>query len=206
MATTTPNYGWDVPTSTDYVKDGATAIETLGDDIDASLFSITSGKNVGLVHINTTTFSASSGVNIDNVFTSDFDTYVLYLDATATGIVDAQYRFRNGSGNITATNYIRQQLQGASTTVSGARVSGFGYGVLGNLGGNITGVIATIWKPNKNDLKAVLATCVNDVGAGIKTTIEATGYTVATVATGINIFPGAATMTGTVRIYGMRNA
>jgi hypothetical protein len=37
MATTTPNFGWTVPTSTDLVKDGATAIETLGDAIDASL-------------------------------------------------------------------------------------------------------------------------------------------------------------------------
>jgi hypothetical protein len=35
MATTTPQFGWSVPTSTDYVKDGATAIETLGDAIDA---------------------------------------------------------------------------------------------------------------------------------------------------------------------------
>jgi hypothetical protein len=37
MATTTPNNGWAVPTSTDYVKDGAVAIETLGDAIDASV-------------------------------------------------------------------------------------------------------------------------------------------------------------------------
>lgn len=37
MATTTPNNGWSVPTSTDYVKDGASAIETLGDAIDASV-------------------------------------------------------------------------------------------------------------------------------------------------------------------------
>ena len=34
MATTTPNFGWAVPTSTDLVKDGAVAIETLGDAID----------------------------------------------------------------------------------------------------------------------------------------------------------------------------
>lgn len=38
MATTTPNYGWTVPTSTDLVKDGATAIETLGDAVDATVF------------------------------------------------------------------------------------------------------------------------------------------------------------------------
>lgn len=43
MATTTPNYGWVVPTSTDLVKDGATAIETLGDSIDASLVGLRGG-------------------------------------------------------------------------------------------------------------------------------------------------------------------
>ena len=36
MATVTPNFNWPVPTSTDLVKDGATAIEALGDSIDAS--------------------------------------------------------------------------------------------------------------------------------------------------------------------------
>mgnify|MGYP003632562435 FL=1 len=39
MATTTPNYGWSVPTSSDLVKNGATDIETLGDSVDASLWS-----------------------------------------------------------------------------------------------------------------------------------------------------------------------
>lgn len=43
MATTTPNFGWSVPTSTDLVKDGATAIETLGDAIDASLVDLKGG-------------------------------------------------------------------------------------------------------------------------------------------------------------------
>jgi hypothetical protein len=43
MATTTPNFGWAVPTSTDLVKDGAVAIETLGDSIDASLLDLKGG-------------------------------------------------------------------------------------------------------------------------------------------------------------------
>ena len=43
MATTTPNFGWTVPTSSDLVKNGATAIETLGDSIDASLVDLKGG-------------------------------------------------------------------------------------------------------------------------------------------------------------------
>jgi hypothetical protein len=37
MATTTPNFGWPVPTSSDLVKNGATAIEGLGDAIDTTM-------------------------------------------------------------------------------------------------------------------------------------------------------------------------
>lgn len=43
MATTTPNFGWSVPTSGDFVKNGATAIETLGDSIDASMMDLKGG-------------------------------------------------------------------------------------------------------------------------------------------------------------------
>jgi hypothetical protein len=45
MATTTTNYGWTVPQSSDLVKDGATAIATLGNDIDGYIAgSSASGK------------------------------------------------------------------------------------------------------------------------------------------------------------------
>jgi len=43
MATTTPNFGWSVPTPSDLVKNGAVAIETLGDSIDASLVDLKGG-------------------------------------------------------------------------------------------------------------------------------------------------------------------
>jgi hypothetical protein len=47
MATTTPNYGWSVPTSTDLVKDGATAIETLGDSADATVKALNPETTLG---------------------------------------------------------------------------------------------------------------------------------------------------------------
>jgi hypothetical protein len=61
MATTTPNFGWDVPTSSDYVKQGAVAIETLGDDIDATLYSVIgSNTKVGMQLLSTTALSGAS--------------------------------------------------------------------------------------------------------------------------------------------------
>jgi hypothetical protein len=66
MATTTPNFGWSVPTSTDLVKDGATAIETLGDAIDASLVDLKGGTTGQILTKNSNsdmdfTWSSESG-------------------------------------------------------------------------------------------------------------------------------------------------
>jgi hypothetical protein len=63
MATTTPNFGWTVPTSTDLVKDGATAIETLGDGIDASFVDL-KGGTTGQV------LAKASNTDLDYTWTS----------------------------------------------------------------------------------------------------------------------------------------
>jgi hypothetical protein len=41
---TTPNYGWDTPADTDYVTNGALSIRTLGDDADATVYSVEQAK------------------------------------------------------------------------------------------------------------------------------------------------------------------
>ena len=64
MATTTPNFGWAVPTSTDLVKDGAVAIETLGDAIDASLVDLKGGTSGQVLKKN-------SNTDMDFVWSSD---------------------------------------------------------------------------------------------------------------------------------------
>jgi hypothetical protein len=64
MATTTPNFGWAVPTSTDLVKDGAVAIETLGDAIDASLVDL-KGGTTGQV------LKKASGTDMDFTWSAD---------------------------------------------------------------------------------------------------------------------------------------
>jgi hypothetical protein len=65
MATTTPNFGWAVPTSTDLVKDGAVAIETLGDSIDASLVDLKGGTTGQVLAKATNTDMDFSWVAID---------------------------------------------------------------------------------------------------------------------------------------------
>ena len=78
MATTTPNFGWTVPTSTDLVKDGATAIETLGDGIDASFVGL-KGGTTGQV------LSKTSGTDLAFTWVAQDDS-----NAIQNAIVDAK--------------------------------------------------------------------------------------------------------------------
>jgi hypothetical protein len=78
MATTTPNFGWPVPTSTDLVKDGATAIEALGDGVDASLVDL-KGGTTGQV------LAKTSGTDLDFTWVTTDDT-----NAIQNAIVDAK--------------------------------------------------------------------------------------------------------------------
>ena len=93
MATTTPNYGWSVPTSTDLVKDGATAIETLGDSIDDSLWYSgygQAGKNkiingdFSINQRNFTTTPANSEYCFDRFFCPYSDGTVTFTPQTFT--------------------------------------------------------------------------------------------------------------------------
>jgi hypothetical protein len=78
MATTTPNFGWVVPTSTDLVKDGATAIETLGDSIDASLVDLKGGTSGQVL-------SKNSNTDMDFIWVTSDD-----ANAIQNAIVDAK--------------------------------------------------------------------------------------------------------------------
>ncbi len=101
MATVTPNFNWPVPTSTDLVKDGATAIEALGDSIDASLVDLKGG---------TTGQVLSKNSNTDMDFTWVTDAAGDIQGVTATSPLTGG----GTSGTVTVG------IQSASTTQLGA--------------------------------------------------------------------------------------
>jgi hypothetical protein len=118
MAGTTTNYGWTYPTSTDLVKDGATAIQTAIQGADTSLFSITSGKNVGLPLIGTTTFSSASTVNVNDVFSASFKSYRIKFQLTTQA--NPTMRFRVAGADNSSALYHYTHLYSDSSGNSGA--------------------------------------------------------------------------------------
>jgi hypothetical protein len=131
MATTTPNFGWPVPTSSDLVKNGATAIEGLGDAIDASLLDLKGGTTNQVLAKNSNTDMdfkwVSDATGMTNPMTTTGDT--IYSSSGSTparlGIGTAGQVLRVNSG-ATAPEWatpagggkVLQVVQGTSTTTT----------------------------------------------------------------------------------------
>jgi hypothetical protein len=117
MATTTPNFGWTVPTSSDLVKDGATAIETLGDSVDASFAGLTINAQTG------TTYTAVKADGLNAIVTMDnasANTFSIPTDATYNfPIGTTLVVYQKGAGITT----IQAVTSGTTTVVSAGAVA-----------------------------------------------------------------------------------
>lgn len=204
MATVTPNYSWPVPTSTDYVAQGAVAIEALGDAIDATVFA---GGGSGLVLLATSTFSAQTQVIIDNVFSATYNNYVFIFDGFCSTRADLQYQLRVGGANDSSSLYQRQLVNISNNGFTGARLTNQPNGFLGYIGGSLNFIEGHIAQPFISS--AATATLVKSnliMGTSIEFGVEAGGYNANKSFTGIRVYPATGNITGSIRIYGMRNA
>jgi hypothetical protein len=206
MATTTPNYGWAVPTSTDLVKNGATAIETLGDAIDASMNTALGTKKAGMVLLNTTSFSAVSSGSVSTVFSSTYSNYRIDINFTsASSNPDLYFRIRSATTDLTSGYY---GSYGANTSDNSAwgvtAQSNTGFWIIGELGTlqsvikmELTNPFATTYTTHQSLASRMRATPAsrNFIGQGvINNTNSYDGFTIYT--------PAAETFTGTVKTYG----
>jgi hypothetical protein len=208
MATTTPNYGWPVPTSTDYVKDGATAIEALGDAIDATVFGLGSS---GLTLINTTTVSAQSFVTISNIFSSTYQNYKMIIQLTAASATSSLTAQMTTGGTAATTSYYyggwSVNENNGTAGVTGVNVSSFSLG--GTNTSYPTGSVASyeIYDPFNTIWTKFTGTAfyINSTPAGVYLGTSG-GHFQNTSYDGLKIAAGSGTFTGTVRIYGYKNS
>lgn len=190
MATTTPNFGWPVPTSTDLVKDGATAIEALGDSIDASLLDLKGG---------------TTGQVLAKASSTDLDfSWVAQSGASAiqNSIVDAKGDLIAATANDTparlAVGTNGQVLMADSTAATGLKWAAAGGGLtlvksqaIGTAVSSVTvtGAFSATYESYKIVVTGGTGSINND-GIGLTLGSTATGYNAgysgATYTTGAN--------------------
>ena len=205
MATTT-NYGWDTPDDTDLVKDGALAMRDLGQDIDTSMQAALLGKRSGLTPIATSTFSGSSGVIFDNIFTSDYRNYYVTFDGSGSSNVNLQGALRTSGGADAAGTYswmLFYPSGGSVLNATGNGITPFYFGVIKTTYGYCDG---TIFAPLVSGY-----TVIKNTFSGLSGTTMEHGFfsnvhsSSSLQAYGVRFYPSSGTMTGTITVYGLRN-
>jgi hypothetical protein len=200
MATTTPNYGWSVPTSSDLVKDGATAIETLGDSIDASMFTALGTKKAGMVLLNTTSFSAVSSQSVNDVFSTTYDNYLLLLRTTASSD-NINIRMRVSATDDTSANYSNLGLRITTTVDRIASYAQTSYRI-GEASKGKSAIQAVIYGPFLAALTQFNGLITNGFESPMENGFQMGAHNVATSYTGFTLIPASGTMTGNVSVYG----
>lgn len=166
--------------------------------------SVSGGAGLGgLVHINTTTFSAVSSVSLDNVFTSDYENYAIILRALGSVEYTGRGRLRAaGTDNTTANSYILQFVRGISTAASASNNvnnlwDSFFYG-------DATAGVARydFYRPN-----VAATTFFTGSFFARNDYVQSVGgyHTQATSYDGITFIASTGTITGTISVYGYSN-
>ena len=200
---TTANYGWTTPDDTDLVKDGASAIRSLGTAIDTTVKSVSDAS--GLVHINTTSYSAVASQSINDVFSSTYDNYRILISGTHSASGQLRIRLRaSGTDNTTASSYVSQILASTSTATAGNRQTTT-YFVLNDYDSTLVNTTSIdIFRPALAEATGLTSLGLRSTsGAYLNMTSGTHNQTVAY--DGLTLIPETGNMTGTIRIYGYRN-
>jgi hypothetical protein len=201
---TTPVYNWPLPDDTDLVKDGAEAIRDLGNAIDTTVSSVPTG----LIHIKTlSTGGAVASVNLEDIFSADFDTYqIFFIGTTSTANVGMSARLRVGGTTESGTIYRRQSLGagGASVTASRETNNTSFIDILIFQNNNLTFNYFEVFNPFLGIPTTASYKAYFNPSGNIDLTQASYGINNSTSYTALTMFPGSGTMNGNFTILGYK--
>ena len=157
----------------------------------------------GLVHINTTTFTAVSSVSLNNVFTSDYENYRIVLSRNSSAGDYLSMRLRSSGVDTTSADYdyIRVFVYGSGTVAGFRGLSDTSWSLGYYPTVRIGNCSADIYGPNLAASSQYAATG----GSGQELTTLMGELDLATSYDGFTLIPSAGNMTGNISVYGYKN-
>jgi hypothetical protein len=192
----TPKMTIPYPSSTDLVKDGATAMQNLATAVD---------NKSGLVLLNTTSFSGVSSQSFNDVFSATYDTYVVRGSYVGSGNAGADIRLRVSGADNSAANYERQVANVNDAATSFVRLTGQTSFV--NVLGHTTSYngldIVEFHRPFNTSPTLLISLGVTDNGTtDVRAVQQYRKHTASTSFTGFSVLVTSGTITGSISVYG----
>lgn len=192
---TTTKMGIVYPSSTDLVKDGATAMGTISTTVDSK---------TGLILLNTTNFTAQSTVSIDNLFSTNYRDYRIMMDFNCSTAINLTARLRTTApADDSTAKYQRQYIFASSTGLSAARTTDQTSWNIATFGNSTNTLIIDLLSPNVTATTTALVHAPYNSGStSIEYIINAFGMQTSTQYGGISFICNTGNVTGSVSIYG----
>lgn len=182
-----------------------TANITLGTSGQVTFGGAVTGSGMDL--INTTTFSAVSSVSLNNCFTNAYENYLLNITLSDASAAYPQLRLRASGTDLTTNTYTYQEFYAGGTSTSVGNSGATSFYRFGYAGADGSAFIMNVFKPQLAAVKFFSTRGIrNDGSLGQFTDFTAVNTT-ANAYDGFTLFNNSSVnMTGTVRVYGLKNS
>ena len=167
-----------------------------------SAWAAQSGGSAGLTLIGTTTFSSSSAVNINNVFSATYDNYRVVATFSAAPSADLLFRYRVSGSDNTTSNYALQGQDVSGTSTNSFRITADDKGRFGVGAGDETGFAVDMFSPFLSRKKRAQSTSNRGAVATPEIAFFWNTFNATTSFTGLTIYPASGTVTGEISVYG----
>jgi hypothetical protein len=160
-----------------------------------------------LTYVGGASFSASSAVNVNDVFSATYENYIITSNFTASAGGSARFRLRVAGADDTNATYAGQYLFLYGTTVDPSRAATGTYFDLGGVTGSDTNTFTMqIARPFDSVKTQAIFDFSASTGSNIQRAAHAFNFNATTSFTGFTLFPSAGNITGNVRVYGLANS
>jgi hypothetical protein len=161
------------------------------------------GASPGMTLINTTSFSAVASQNVEDVFSSTYDSYKVIFNLTATGNTGLRIQMSTGGTAATGSNYARQYALAVNASLFAGKLTSQTSYDLTDVFNKGTGEI-TVFNPNKAEPTSFSALSGYNIAGNDLYWFSSVGnHQLSTAYTGFTIFPGTGTITGQLSVYGL---
>jgi hypothetical protein len=160
----------------------------------------------GMTLVNTTSFSSATTVSVNNVFSSAYNNYKIFLRVSGSSVngTDINMRTRAGGVDFSSNLYLRAVYYlgiTSNTSLQGFPNQTSNFTSIANTSDLLgVGAEVTVFSPFLSDETVIKSTSsgslVYETSAIINASNSFDGFT---------IYPSSGNMTGTLRVYGLRN-
>lgn len=164
----------------------------------------TLGATPGMTLVTAGSTSAASTLTLDNVFTSSYRNYKLFIDGvTSADDIDVPLKFRAGGATNSNSNYTRQSISASASGVSRSLTSN-GTAFTSVVAGGTTRLVleAAFYAPQAAVNTGFLSSA-NTLSTTSYAYVTGGTFTAATQFDGFIMTPTSGTITVTYRLYGM---